>query len=390
MENACLGALRHLSLVLALWLGPLVAYAACGSRAPRAARTSLACGYALLVVVLVSLRAYVAFAFVAGGVAYYVAAACAANWLRDRFADGGISRGGLLVVLAFVFLFLPGMALPGIAVSLFLVLGWKLMLSAYSYCLDTGRGRLPRAASGELFFFLFVSPCLVYSRRGLRDEARCALAPGFGRALLGTCILLAASLGSHGVAAFERRVRAGGPSTFALLLVALVYVLLFYAAHSGLAHVQIGLMRAIGWIVPERYDYPLFAKDLADFWRRWNTYVRDWLEAYVLAPTGMALARRSRAGWVPAAAGGATLVASGLIHDVFNLAGEQVFTLRYTEFFFVATIAWIAWRLIERLARRLALFRANGPSSRWLARGGAAVSRVALAGLLAAAALHLR
>jgi D-alanyl-lipoteichoic acid acyltransferase DltB (MBOAT superfamily) len=121
-----------------------------------------------------------------------------------------------------------------------------------------------------------------------------------------------------------------------------------YAAHSGLAHVQIGLMRSIGWSVPERYLYPLFASSPSDFWRRWNVYVRTWLDAYVFFPSAARIRRaigRRAAGPLAVVV---TLIASGLLHDVFVLGASHVVTLKYTTLFAAGAAVIVSWGALQR------------------------------------------
>ena len=53
--------------------------------------------------------------------------------------------------------------------------------------------------------------------------------------------------------------------------------LVLYAAHSALAHIQIGLCSLVGYRAPERYLYPIAAVSPREFWERWNVYVTTWL-----------------------------------------------------------------------------------------------------------------
>jgi len=123
-----------------------------------------------------------------------------------------------------------------------------------------------------------------------------------------------------------------------------------YAAHSGLASIHIGLMRQAGWTVPERYQYPFLATSPMDFWRRWNTYIRAWLEAYVFLPLARRAARATPRRSAQVIAAFVTLLVSGLIHDALVFAGRQTVTYHMSELFLAAGALLVVWRLAAFLS----------------------------------------
>jgi len=161
-----------------------------------------------------------------------------------------------------------------------------------------------------------------------------------------------------------------------------------YAAHSGLASLQIGLTRCAGWQVPERYDFPLLARSPMDFWRRWNTYVRVWLEAYVFLPLATAVARRSRSRAAQAVVAFSVLVASGLLHDGYLFAGEHVASTRFTRLFLAAGLVALLWRLGGGVSTALRARLAGVPARRYDVTVFV-TSHLLMASGLAAAALKL-
>ena len=388
MANLCCAALRHLCVILVLRLAPFAVYAAVRSRLPLGRRIGIAASYVGAILGAIAFGSAGTVAWIAAGMAYFAAAALGMNTLTDLLADRTVSRGAAFLVLFFVFMLLPGMLFPGIAYSLFLAVGWDLLLSGYSYCVDNASGRTPRPTRGECLFFLFVNPMLVYSKRGSEIDLAAART-GLGRTLFGATLLLLKGTASGLAGVATLTLSAGRFSSVASIIMGVADFLLFYAAHSGLAHVQLGLMRLVGWTVPERYDYPLMASSPADFWRRWNTYVRLWLESYIFLPLGVSLARRTRRPWAPAVAAIVALLASGLLHDAFALAGQQTMTLRYTKLYVGAAAAWSIWRLAARMAEVSGLSRYGTSRKPWIAWGASFASRSAMAGLLTAAALHL-
>jgi hypothetical protein len=163
--------------------------------------------------------------------------------------------------------------------------------------------------------------------------------------------------------------------------VALYGVLRFlseYAAHSGLASLQIGWMRQIGWRVPERYELPLFAKSPMDFWRRWNTYVRVWLERYVFLPVSVRAARTSKSRAAQAVAALTVMIASGLLHDGYLLAARQIASTRLTQLFFAVGLVAIVWRVAGAAASALRA-RLTGAPVRWFDASAAVTARVCMA-----------
>src|SRR6185312_16596428 len=100
-----------------------------------------------------------------------------------------------------------------------------------------------------------------------------------------------------GATIFGELVPSKPPAALANLVPGIVHgataLLGLYAAHSGLAHLQIGLCRTLGYRAPERYRYPFLATGPADFWERWNTYMMGFVRSYVFVPVHRALKRRS-------------------------------------------------------------------------------------------------
>jgi hypothetical protein len=140
-------------------------------------------------------------------------------------------------------------------------------------------------------------------------------------------------------------------------------VLWFYAAHSGLAHVQLGLCHMVGFAAPERYRYPFAAATPREFWMRWNVYFGAWIRVHVYSPIARHLARGGRVS--PGAAATASVLAfawMGAMHELYVLMSEGDSTFRMTACFtaFGAIVAACsAWEASarRRSPRALAVFR---------------------------------
>ncbi len=102
-----------------------------------------------------------------------------------------VTRGGLFAASASAFFVLPALLLPTGSKATVLVLGWDLMLSAYSFCVESAvGGEVPSRA--DCLFFLLVNPSLVYTRRGERIGPPGLSLRGALRAAIGLAMMAAA------------------------------------------------------------------------------------------------------------------------------------------------------------------------------------------------------
>ena len=70
----------------------------------------------------------------------------------------------------------------------------------------------------------------------------------------------------------------------ALLLVFLIYPVQLYADFSGYTDMAIGVGKMLGIHVAKNFNYPFFAQNMADYWRRWHMSLTSWLTDYVFMP----------------------------------------------------------------------------------------------------------
>jgi D-alanyl-lipoteichoic acid acyltransferase DltB (MBOAT superfamily) len=130
-----------------------------------------------------------------------------------------------------------------------------------------------------------------------------------------------------------------------------------YAAHSGVASLQIGALFMLGYRIPERYRYPLFARSPAEFWRRWNTYIGGWARIYVYTPLVMKSMRSRRKhrkgissargqGVISAVAIVITFASIGLLHDIFVMSRETRLSFDATRWFVAIGCLVILWESI--------------------------------------------
>lgn len=73
-------------------------------------------------------------------------------------------------------------------------------------------------------------------------------------------------------------------SSSTLLLGAILFVFQIYADFSGYSDMAIGIAKLLGFKVTINFKYPLFAMNVADYWRHWHISLTSWLTDYVFMP----------------------------------------------------------------------------------------------------------
>ncbi|WP_284653024.1 MBOAT family O-acyltransferase [Flavobacterium terrisoli] len=63
-----------------------------------------------------------------------------------------------------------------------------------------------------------------------------------------------------------------------------LYTIQIYADFSGYSDMAIGIARLLGFNITKNFDFPFFAQNIADFWRRWHISLTGWLTEYVFTP----------------------------------------------------------------------------------------------------------
>jgi len=57
-----------------------------------------------------------------------------------------------------------------------------------------------------------------------------------------------------------------------------------YADFSGYSDMAIGIAKLLGFRVTKNFDFPFFAQNIADFWRKWHISFTSWLTDYIFMP----------------------------------------------------------------------------------------------------------
>jgi hypothetical protein len=280
---------------------------------------------------------------------YFAVVGSSARAIVRYLRAGRITPPALFVVSTSCFLLLPAVLLRELGRFEVLILGWDFVLKFYSYCLEKAKSREEPVLS-ECLFFLLVNPLLVYSHRGTAVRMASPKLAGALRVAAGLMTLLA------GMVLLRAAYTLATAGALAVVAFAVLRFLAEYARHSGLASLQIGLMRQLDQVVPERYTWPILATSPLEFWRRWNTYVGAWVLRYVFSPFALTFARGAgRARLRLAQAGGvaAAFAVVGLLHDAYAYSTSFRLAPRSLLMFCASGGLVLVWLSAAELAPRL-------------------------------------
>lgn len=73
-----------------------------------------------------------------------------------------------------------------------------------------------------------------------------------------------------------------------LFLGAFFYSFQMYSDFSGYSDMAIGVSRLMGFNITKNFDFPFFAQNIADYWRKWHISLTIWLTEYVFTPLSIA------------------------------------------------------------------------------------------------------
>ena len=66
----------------------------------------------------------------------------------------------------------------------------------------------------------------------------------------------------------------------------LFYAIQIYCDFSGYTDMAIAAARLLGYQLPNNFQFPYFAWNVSDFWRRWHISLSSWLRDYLYIPLG--------------------------------------------------------------------------------------------------------
>lgn len=75
-----------------------------------------------------------------------------------------------------------------------------------------------------------------------------------------------------------------GPVTNLVLLFG--YSMQIFADFAGYSLIAIGLAAALGYTLPDNFNFPYISRSLSEFWRRWHISLSTWLRDYLYFPLG--------------------------------------------------------------------------------------------------------
>lgn len=87
-----------------------------------------------------------------------------------------------------------------------------------------------------------------------------------------------------------------GQSGSTLLLAIVFYSFQIYADFSGYSDMAIGVGKLLGFSITRNFNYPFFALNIADYWRRWHMSLTTWLTGYVFMPLNFRFRRYGKSG----------------------------------------------------------------------------------------------
>lgn len=68
------------------------------------------------------------------------------------------------------------------------------------------------------------------------------------------------------------------------LLLMIFYAVQIYADFTGGIDITIGIAETLGIKLPENFVRPFFAKNIAEYWRRWHISLGEWMKDYIFYP----------------------------------------------------------------------------------------------------------
>lgn len=69
-----------------------------------------------------------------------------------------------------------------------------------------------------------------------------------------------------------------------IYFIGLVKYFKYYLISNAAIGIPVGMLRWLGWNLPNHYDLPLLAVNPAERWRKWNTYFYNWFHHLVFLP----------------------------------------------------------------------------------------------------------
>jgi alginate O-acetyltransferase complex protein AlgI len=66
----------------------------------------------------------------------------------------------------------------------------------------------------------------------------------------------------------------------------LCYAFQIYFDFSSYSDMAIGLLKIMGFNIPENFNFPYISKSISEFWKRWHISLTSWMREYLYIPLG--------------------------------------------------------------------------------------------------------
>ncbi|MCX6267452.1 MAG: MBOAT family protein [Bacteroidetes bacterium] len=72
----------------------------------------------------------------------------------------------------------------------------------------------------------------------------------------------------------------------------MLFTVQIYADFAGYSNLAIGISKLLGFSIMQNFAYPYYARDIREFWKRWNISLTTWFRDYVFLPIAYSTSRK--------------------------------------------------------------------------------------------------
>ena len=83
-----------------------------------------------------------------------------------------------------------------------------------------------------------------------------------------------------------------------LLVGAFLFTIQLYTDFSGYSDMAIGIAKLLGFNITKNFDFPFFAQNIAEFWRKWHISLTSWLTEYLFTPLSITFRDNGKTGLI--------------------------------------------------------------------------------------------
>lgn len=77
-------------------------------------------------------------------------------------------------------------------------------------------------------------------------------------------------------------------NTTSLIIAAVLYAFQMYTDFAGYSDMAIGVSKILGLNIAENFNRPIFAQNIAEYWRKWHISLTSWITQYIYMPLNLA------------------------------------------------------------------------------------------------------